>query len=209
MPGSCAVGAAQARQAGQVYFATSTLPDLRHNSQPRREGQETMIERDNYLLVKEYLAYQAEVLLRDPETVNRKRLWLRHILRWADNKPFHEAPGVRPVFPRYLATAQRAESSGKALTAVGVERGCQEARAFFEWIGRTYPRQHRAITPTWISTLQPPAMPTEPPREHQAVTLEAVRRLMVVRSEPGDLMTMRDKAAAAVLFLSGARASPL
>ncbi|HEY4689650.1 MAG TPA: site-specific integrase [Anaerolineae bacterium] len=166
-----------------------------------------MIERDNYLLVKEYLAYQAEVLLRDPETVNRKRLWLRHILRWADNKPFHEAPGVRPVFPRYLATAQRAESSGKALTAVGVERGCQEARAFFEWIGRTYPRQHRAITPTWISTLQPPAMPTEPPREHQAVTLEAVRRLMVVRSEPGDLMTMRDKAAAAFLFLSGARAS--
>ena len=166
-----------------------------------------MINRGNFHLVKEYLQYHTEVLLRDPETINRKRLWLRHLLRWADEHLLSEAPHIRPVFPRYLATGKRADKSASPLTAIGVERGCQEARAFFNWARVTYPRQYPAITPAWIGTLQPPIMPADPPREHQAVTVEMVRSLIAVKVEPGDWMTRRDQAAAAFLFLSGARAS--
>ena len=166
-----------------------------------------MINRDNHQVVKEFLAYEAEVLLRDPETISRKRLWLRHVLRWADETDFHRAPDIRPVFPRYLETAGRAEKNGKPLVAVGIIRGCQEARMLFRWLHETNPRQYSSLSATWIDTIQPPPLPDEPPQEHEMVTLEMIRALLAVKANGPDLVLKRDQAAAAFLFLSGARGS--
>src|SRR6476620_12787621 len=109
-----------------------------------------MINRENYLAVKEYLRHQAEVLQRDALTTHNHWGWLKHVLRWADDKLFGEAPRMRPVYPRYLLTVKR--SNRKSLTADGLQRACLNARLFFTWLRQTYPRRHRELTPAWVET---------------------------------------------------------
>lgn len=156
-----------------------------------------MIERENYLAVREYLKFESEVLQHDPMTVTRTRSRLYHLLRWAGETKFESAPKIRPVFPRYIATAGQ--------SAIGSKRLCQYARAFFLWLRTNDPRKYADITPAWIELLRPARSGDEPRKPHQAVTLDQVRALLAVKSD--DLGVRRDKAAAAFLFLSGMRAT--
>ncbi len=156
-----------------------------------------MINRDNYQAVAGYLKYFSEVMQRDRETVKRSRIMLAHLLRWADETPFTQATTIRPVFPKYV--------SGSGLVAVGVKKVCIQARVFFRWIHADNPKRYAELTPAWIETLQPPRMPDEPRKEHEAVTLDMVRALLRLPND--DIGIRRDKAAAAFLFLSGMRAT--
>lgn len=164
-----------------------------------------MVNHDNYLAVKAFLRYRAEVMQRDPATITTERGWLKHLLRWADERPLTDAAKIRPVFPQYLLTVNRGDGHGGRLSARGLDSACEYARAFFEW-ARLSLKTYRKVDPLWIQTLRPPRMAQEPSQEHQAVTLDMVRALLAVPIEPGDLARWRDKAAAAFLFLSGARA---
>ena len=164
-----------------------------------------MIDHDNYLAVKEYLRYQAEVLQCDPLTVSNHWSWLKHLLCWADEVQFDKSPTLRPVYPRYLLSVQR--PNGTALAAVGVRRACLYARMFFDWLHLNHARTHPNISPAWISTIHPPKMAAERRKDHQAVSLETVRQLMKVEAASDDVAMKRDKAAAAFLFLSGMRAT--
>lgn len=166
-----------------------------------------MIHKANYHVAREYLRFRAEVMQLDDLTVRAEWLWLKHLLRWADDVPFSKAPSIRPVLPRHLATARRHDRPEKSLSTVGTKRACQVARAFFEWLSRTHPRQYQNLSPSWVATIRPVKGGGEPRKEHQAVTLEMVRRLLTAEVAPGDLATRRDKAAAAFLFLSGVRAT--
>jgi integrase len=164
-----------------------------------------MINRDNYLRVREYLKYQTEVLQRDILTVETHRGWLKHLLRWADSLPFADVSRIRPIYPQYLLKVS--SSHGKPLGIMGLKRGCLDARMFFQWLLMKYARLFPKLDAAWIDTLQPPRVAVEPRKEHEAVRLEMVRRLLTVQGEPDNLGLRRDKAAAALLFLSGARAS--
>jgi integrase len=163
-----------------------------------------MIERENYLAVKAFLRFQGEVMQRDPATILTERGWLKHLLRWADDRLLTDAAKIRPVFPQYLLTVNRGDGHGGRLSALGVESGCEYARMFFEW-ARLSLKAYRKIDPLWIRTIRPPRMAGEPRKEHQAVQLDTVRALLAVPVAEGDVATWRDKAAAAFLFLSGAR----
>lgn len=165
-----------------------------------------MINRNNYSAIEDYLDYQADVLQRDKETIDRKRLLLRHLIRWADDAPITQANKITPVYPRYLATAKRADRGDVPLSAVGVNKCCREARAFFKW-ARQNKREYRDISEAWIETVYPPRMATEPRKEHQFVTPEMIRAIIALPVPAGDIGLERDKAAAAFLFLSGCRAS--
>src|SRR5437762_4832982 len=163
-----------------------------------------MINRDNYAAVKAFLRYQSEVYQREPETVERLWGWLKHLLRWADERPLSEAPKIRPVFPRYMADYR---SDGEPLHANGIKRACTDARMLFRWLAELQPKKFAALNDVWINTLQPPRLPERLPPPREYVTLEEVRRLLSVSVPEGDLALWRDKAAAAFLFLSGMRAT--
>ena len=164
-----------------------------------------MINRDNYKAVRRYLTFQTEVMQLDAETIKRKDKHLKHLLRWADEESLTNAPAIRPVFPRYLLDAQRNIAGEKPLSAVGVKRTCGEARRFFTWAMVTSPKEYDALSEGWVLTLRPIKMPVAPRQEHEAVTLDMVQQLLAV---PGDdLASRRDRAAAAMLFLSGVRAT--
>ncbi len=165
-----------------------------------------MIDRGNYLAVKEFLAFQADVMQRDPLTVRNDETWLKHLLQWLDDRAIKDAPDIRPVFPRYMLTVHHRQT-GAPFSARFIKRVCEMARAFFGWLVQTYPKRYATITAAWIQTLQSPRLPDELRKEHQAVTLETVRKILAVPVEAGDLALQRDKAAAAFLFLSGCRAT--
>ena len=164
-----------------------------------------MINRSNYLFVCAFLTYYADVLQHDPLTVQNYRGWLKHVLRWADATPFKRASAIRPTFPRYLLTVCR--SNHQPLSPAGIRQICRGARGFFAWLRQTDPGLGRDFSADWLATLQPPAMAEPPQVERQVVTLEMVRVLLSIPAAPDDLKTQRDRAAAAFLFLSGARAS--
>ncbi len=64
-----------------------------------------MINRDNYHAVMGWLKYLADVKQVSPATLKVRRAQTRHILEWADETPFADAPKIKPSLPRYLAQA--------------------------------------------------------------------------------------------------------
>ncbi len=162
-----------------------------------------MINRRNYEHVASYLAYLRDVLQLTSGSVRRNSCWLKHVLRWGDERPLIQAHKIRPVFPQYL-TNRGDEITGNKLSKGGVMRGCQTARAFFRWAKENFPRDYRRISAAWVQTLQPPRMSDEAPKQREVVALDEVRQLVAV-PDNDNIRIRRDKAAAAFLFLSGMR----
>jgi hypothetical protein len=63
-----------------------------------------MIERQNYLKMKQHLQYLQEVQQLNPASLDRYRFYLRHLLLWADATDFGHAAEIRPTLPAYLVT---------------------------------------------------------------------------------------------------------
>jgi integrase len=80
----------------------------------------------------------------------------------------------------------------------------QTAKRFFKWLKTMYPQQYRHLPPAWIDALRLPRA-ARPVVEHEFVTLEQVLQLIGIPIPDEDIATWRDQAAAALLFLSGAR----
>ena len=164
-----------------------------------------MIVRSNYLLVQEHLKYLGEVMQTAPASVERYRFHLRHLLIWADERPWLEAPELRPTFPVYLKALNEANGQ-RSLAAVTQEKVLKVSRRFFRWLRETHPREFGKLSPTWIDTLRlAPGTPAGI-QEHEYVSEEEVKRLAQVPVPLADLALLRDRAAAVMLFLSGARA---
>lgn len=162
-----------------------------------------MINRDNYQAARRWLEFQADVKQVNSATLKVRRAQLRHILEWADETPFLNAAKIKPTLPRYLQTAD-ANHDGVALAASTQTRICQTAKRFFTWLRMTDREAARAITEQWLATLEPVRADHSVMREHRAYTLDQVRELIALPGE--DLVTRRDRAAVALLFLSGMRA---
>jgi integrase len=153
-----------------------------------------MVNRDNWKLVKKYLAYQQDVLQRDPQTVDRCWCSLRHLLEWANSARIANVRNIRPVFPAYLAE--------RGFVHDGVARSCNIARAFFTWLKEEYPGRYTRITDVWLDTLRP-AREAEKAKTRDVYTLEDVHKIAGLPAVT--LVDQRDIAAVALLFLSGMR----
>lgn len=153
-----------------------------------------MVNRDNWKLVKRYLAYLRDVLQRDEQTVDRCWCSLRHLLEWANSARIANVRSIRPVFPVYLAE--------RGFVHDGVARSCNVARAFFTWLKEESPGRYTRITDVWLDTLRPAREP-EKPSKRDVYTLEDVRRIAALPVET--FAGQRDVAAVALLFLSGMR----
>ena len=163
-----------------------------------------MINRNNYHLIRAFLDFQVQV--KQLGKASRRRYWsyLRHLLIWADDTPLCQVPERRPTFSSYLASCRTGRDK-HPLASSTVKKIIQTVQRFFRWLLDHHPQDLRNFRRSWIDELTPPRTIQEPD-EHQFVTLEELRLLLSI--DPGDDLAMRrDQAAAAMLFLSGMRAS--
>jgi len=165
-----------------------------------------MIARENYCRVKEHLQYLEEVLQVKPASAERYWFYLRLLLLWLDDQPLSTAETIRPTFPVFLS--QLTGKNGTEPIALEGQKTILEcARRFFRWAKQEYSKELNRISPSWIETLRVAPTVAVHPREHLFVTEEEILKLMQVKVPPGDLALERDRAAAGLLFLSGARAA--
>ena len=158
-----------------------------------------MINRKNFLWVNKYLEWLLEDRHRNIETVDRYKFWLRHLLLWAMDIPFPEAHKIKLHFSKYI------ERMDKPLAPESQRKIIETARAFFRWVKMHYSQEFLELPGYWIEDLTPPSSIPIPATE-RSVKLEEVIQLVTLPIDRSDLALWRDQAAAALLFLSGARA---
>ena len=163
-----------------------------------------MINRDNWKLTKEYLAYRRDVLQNDSKTIRGGKIALTHVLYWADATPFANVPKLRPTLPDYLLTARR-DTKDIRLSPAHMAKVLTWARGLFEWLRVEHPSTYRLLTPSWTETLKLRRSASIKSRlpVRQFWKLEEVRK--VLEYKPDTLRGMRDRAALCFIFLSGMR----
>lgn len=158
-----------------------------------------MIERGNYLLVKEFLAYQREVMQLDAKSIKRYWSYLKHLLIWADDVRFSQVTEIRPTFAMYIKSRSVDSGSALPLAAPTLKKILQIAKRFFIWVKSTYPSRFRDIPPAWVDALRlPHSSPDTAP--HVFVTLPEVLKLIQVGCATSDLARWRDQAAPPCYF---------
>jgi len=157
-----------------------------------------MIFRQNWLDVRFYLRYRMEVQQDSPETVDRIRAHLRHLLEWANGTVLPASTVITPTLPGYLAE--------KHLSPSSIKKGLEACRQFFTFARDHWPKRYHRIHLSWIAMLQPPRglRPESHLQVHQFYALADMMKIAGVSTET--LRQERAKVAACMLFLSGMRA---
>jgi site-specific recombinase XerD len=168
-------------------------------------GELGVIKRSNYLLIRRYLQDLDEVYQLSSSSVGRYRFYLRHLLLWAGETPYQQAAKLRPTFPSYVSNLPGRQGDA-ALAPVTQKKIIEVGKRFFIWAKQNHPKEFGPLSSAWLESLRPPRV-RDANDEHEYVSLEEVLQLIAVSHEEDDLALLRDKAAAAMLFLSGARAS--
>lgn len=165
-----------------------------------------MINRKNYLRVKRHIQYLRDVEQIKPASADRYWFYLRQLLLWLDDQPFTAAPVIRPTFPVFISQLPgKRDSPSLALESQKTALEC--ARRFFTWMKIEHGREFSPISQTWIKTLRTAPSATDAPKQPAYVIEDEVRKLIQISVPASDLALMRDRAAAAMLFVSGARAA--
>ncbi len=164
-----------------------------------------MIRRNNYILVQQHLKDLREIYQLSDSSVERYQFYLRHLLVWAEESPFHQVMSLRPTFPGFVSSL-KGRNDETSLASISQKKIIEAARRFFVWAKQNYPKEFTGITSAWIESLRPPRI-KDTQGEHEYVTLDEVLMLISVPHADNDLALLRDKATAALLFLSGARSS--
>lgn len=163
-----------------------------------------MIQRSNYLLVRRYLQDLGEIYQLSSSSLGRYRFYLRHLLLWAGETPFQQAAKLRPTFPSYVSNLPGRQKEAP-LASVTQKKIIEAGKRFFTWAKQNHPKEFGSLGTAWLESLRPPRV-REASNEHEYVSLEEVLQLIAIPHEEDNLALLRDKAAAAMLFLSGARA---
>lgn len=164
-----------------------------------------MIYRNNYLDVKAYLRYLEVVLQQDPQTVDRRREQLRHLLEWADETPLWKASRlVKPTFPAYLVTA-RNDGRQKQTAPGSLAATCNTTKRFYTWARAKWPHRYGSVSLSWIATIVPPRGrgAQSEVRVHTYYSLEEMKKIAAIK--PDCLRDERDQAAMCFMWLSGMR----
>jgi site-specific recombinase XerD len=168
-------------------------------------GEHGVIHRNNYLLVRRYLQDLGEVYQLSGSSLGRYRFYLRHLMLWAGETPFQQAAKLRPTFPSYVNNLP-GRNGDMPLASVTQKKIIEVGKRFFTWGKQNYPKEFGSLTTAWLESLRSPRV-RDTNDEHEYVSLEEVKQLVAIPHDEDDIALLRDKAAAAMLFLSGARAS--
>ncbi len=171
------------------------------------------INRDNYLLARKFLDYQAGHRQLDKGSVNRYWCDLKHVLRWLGPAPFNAADSQEQEFVDYLLSLQ----SGKAgpdpaadypLATATVKKTVQTVKRFLVWGKLHAPQEFKELSPAWIEDLCAPKATDSSP-DHIYVTFDEILHIARYPLAEDDLVRQRDRAGLVLLFLSGMRIGAL
>ncbi len=164
-----------------------------------------MVNRTNYARAVTFLENQRQAY--SLRSLSERRYWfyLRHLLLWVGEKPLAEADRVTPSFSAYLKGVKGAGSS-LPLKPATLRKILQITRRFFQWLKSSHPKEFRGLPANWIKSLSPPGG-SDRQGDHVFVTLEEAIKLATTPLPKEGLTGLRDRAAAAMLFVSGMRAS--
>jgi integrase len=176
-----------------------------HIAMGKSLGELVVIQRSNYLLIRRYLQDLGEIYQSSGSSLGRYRFYLRHLLLWAGETPFQQAVKLRPTFPSYVCSLP-GRNGEELLAAVTQKKIIEVGKRFFTWGKQNNPKEFGSMTTAWLESLRSPRI-RDTNDEHEYVSLEEVLQLIAFPHDKDDLALLRDKAAAAMLFLSGARAS--
>lgn len=162
-----------------------------------------MINRQNWLEVKKYLAYQIEIKQVAEKTAAAQWSRLRHLLDWAGDLPFSGVISKRPTFPAY--TESLISNRGLPFSAAHLTALFKTCRAFLVWARQEHPVRYKPVELNWIQSLRPSRGRSEASelQTRTLYTLEDVVRLVNVPAST--TAQRRTRAAVAFLFLSGMR----
>jgi len=155
-----------------------------------------LVNRGNFLLVQEYLAYLLQVRLKNPKSVERYRFWLNHLLLWAMEVPLHGAFSITTPFSDYVRNKNFAQESQKKIV--------ETARAFLRWAKLYHEKQFASLPAYWVEDLTPVRVQRKSVSKY--VRLDEVLKIGHTTLGKDNLALWRDQAMACLLFLSGARA---
>lgn len=174
-----------------------------------------LINRNNYFDVQAYLEHCERVRRNSAETVKRKRGLLRHLLEWALETPFFEAPRISTHFSDYLDNIgqngqNRSDDKSGPLSPETKKKALEESIRIFKFFLRKDPQRYksRIITDEWLASLKI-APKHDRIAEHEFYTLDEVERLVASAPQQDSLTEIRIRAAIALLFLSGMRVGAL
>ncbi len=114
-----------------------------------------MINRENYLLTREFLRHVQHDLQASERSIHRYENNVNHALKWLDDKSLQGAPAMRSTFPDYLASLC-ANGNGSGITFATAKKIVQTARRLFIWGKMAHAENFRKVTPLWIEQLRPP-----------------------------------------------------
>ncbi len=164
-----------------------------------------MVNRKNYKLVREFLRFKKEINQLSQGSIHRYRSALHHFLIWLDETLLESCTKKYPAFPAYLQK-NRLDGGSENLSHVTQKKTLQIVKQFLNWVKITYPQRFHKISLVWIESMQT-APAIQVPKIHGFVSLEDAKKLATSSLPEDRLVYRRDQAAAAMLFLSGMRAS--
>jgi integrase len=164
-----------------------------------------VIQRSNYLLVRRYLQDLGEIYQLSSSSLGRYRFYLRHLLLWAGEAPFQQEAKLSPRFPSYVSNLPGRHGGGP-LASISQKKIIEVGKRFFIWAKQNHPKEFSSLPTAWLESLRSPRV-RDTDDEHEYVSLEEALQLIAIPYDGDDLARLRDSAAAAMLFLSGARAS--
>jgi integrase len=159
-----------------------------------------MINRQNWQLVKNYLAYRVRVDQLTSQSAKVERAYLRYILEWAQETSFLEAPTLEPGLPKFVLTFRLDKGAGQ-LSPVSIKKTLACARRFFSWLIYNQPR-YKSLKIAWVDTLKAKRVDAEP-KSSEVVSYEEI--LAIANTPAATIRELRIRAAAVFLYLSGMR----
>jgi site-specific recombinase XerD len=162
-----------------------------------------MINRQNWMDTRAWLA----TLDRSPKTIQKYRIYLRHLIEWADETPLPNARLMDPAFPTYLITS-RNDGKQIPLSYTTIYKTLSTTRMFFTYARHTWTRYNK-ISDSWVELLYPSRLSKPQPQidDHKYYNLDELHAIASVSTET--LHEARAQAAACLLYLSGMRADTL
>lgn len=130
---------------------------------------------------------------------------MNHLLVWLDETAFASIAKKSPSFATYLRK-YRSQKQSAPLSITSQRKILQITKQFLHWMKVSYPQQYMKLSPIWIDSLQVMNGSREP-KPHEFVSLDESIALATGQLPKDLIVYQRDQAAAAMLFLSGMRAS--
>lgn len=164
-----------------------------------------MINRENYLIIKEYLAYLRDDKQLDSQTIRNRWITCKILLEYADDRLLSNLQGKKPSLPEYLST-NKSERTGKTLNANYQVKTLANIRLFYIWARLYRMGAWGKVSEAWVDNLRVKRSIINANKERKEnVFWELDNVLKVARYHPKTLKEERMRAAICFLFLSGMR----